>query len=152
MHAPDRIWQPATVLERRDGRIRLRMQPGNSCARCARGEGCGAGVFSRLFARRSVLLDLPDTLDVRAGTTVQVGVEAAAMFLVNRVETSASIGTKSLRAGSRRTSSNVSASSVMRMDPGPVGPAGPGAAGRTGRLPQPGRNRLKAGVLKAIYR
>lgn len=35
------------------GQVRVRLQALQHCQRCLRGEGCGAGVFSRLFAPRS---------------------------------------------------------------------------------------------------
>lgn len=65
------------MIARGDGHVRVRMMPAEACARCARGEGCGAGVFTRLFARRTVILDLPDTTDAMPGDRIQVGVTAS---------------------------------------------------------------------------
>ncbi|AKS42443.1 SoxR reducing system RseC family protein [Wenzhouxiangella marina] len=75
-----RFWQPATVIAIRPGRIRLRFDALSQCERCLRGEGCGAGVFSRLFARQSSELELPDTGSWAVGQRLRVGVEAGAVL------------------------------------------------------------------------
>lgn len=67
------------MIDRRADRMRVRMLRVPECRRCAAGQGCGAGVFSRLFGRRETVLELPDLAGVSAGEIVQVGVEAHAL-------------------------------------------------------------------------
>ena len=74
-----RIWQQGRVVSVDSGQARILLEPVNHCARCMSGQGCGAGVFSRLFARRSVELALPDRLGLEPGMGVQVGVSSAAL-------------------------------------------------------------------------
>lgn len=62
------------------GRVLVRLDPVNSCSRCLSGKGCGAGVFSRLFARRSVELDLPETTGIEPGMPVDVGISSRALM------------------------------------------------------------------------
>lgn len=56
------------------GGVEIRFEPLQNCQRCQRGEGCGAGVFSRLFAPRSASLRLPARVDLKPGAPVRVGV------------------------------------------------------------------------------
>jgi sigma-E factor negative regulatory protein RseC len=55
------------------------------CQRCARGEGCGAGVFARLFSRRSTRVTLPGSLAVSCGDWVRVGLEPRQLVLAAAV-------------------------------------------------------------------
>jgi sigma-E factor negative regulatory protein RseC len=71
------IWQVATVVEVSDDRIRLAFDPLSACARCLNGEGCGSGVFARLFSRRQTLMALGRQNDFRIGQKLRVGVEAS---------------------------------------------------------------------------
>lgn len=73
----ERLWQPATVLSSGNGRVRLRFDRLEQCERCLRGEGCGAGVFSQLFSRRSTVLELSNHQTWRTGQRVRVGVPPA---------------------------------------------------------------------------
>ncbi|SRR6056297_2588105 len=76
----ERIWQPATVLSTGNGRVRLRFDRLDQCERCLRGEGCGAGVFSQLFSRRSTVLELASHQAWRAGQRVRVGISPAELL------------------------------------------------------------------------
>jgi len=75
----DRLWQSATVVASSPGRVRLRFEPLSQCARCMRGEGCGAGVFAQLFTRRATTLDLETREHWSPGQAVRVGVRADAL-------------------------------------------------------------------------
>lgn len=69
------IWQPARVVDRDVDCLTLSFSAPEICQRCARGEGCGAGVFGRLFARRETHVALPARLAVSVGDHVRVGLE-----------------------------------------------------------------------------
>lgn len=69
-------WQCATVTAVEAGRVRVRFDPLRDCGRCLRGEGCGAGVFSRLFSPRGSELWLDSSLRLQPGQPVRVGVQA----------------------------------------------------------------------------
>jgi sigma-E factor negative regulatory protein RseC len=43
------------------------------CPACDSGRGCGAGIFGRLLQRKPAVLELQNTLDIRAGQAVVVG-------------------------------------------------------------------------------
>ncbi len=70
-------WQCASVTAVNGSWVKLRLQPLRHCQRCLRGEGCGAGVFSRLFAARGseVWLRAPEPVPI--GQLVRVGVREA---------------------------------------------------------------------------
>lgn len=72
---PDLNWQRGTVSQVSDGRIKISFSAVQHCRRCLKGEGCGAGVFGRLFARRGAELWLQTDQDFRPGQAVRVGVE-----------------------------------------------------------------------------
>lgn len=55
----------------------IRFEAVAHCRRCLRGEGCGAGVFSRLFAARGTDLTVSVRCAVREGQLVRVGVREA---------------------------------------------------------------------------
>lgn len=74
-------WQVAEVLESGNGHIRLRFSRPDSCQRCMRGEGCGAGVFSALFSRRTTEVEMPVELKVVAGQWVRVGISTRSLAL-----------------------------------------------------------------------
>lgn len=67
-------WQTAAVAAVEGEWVKLRFQPLAHCRRCLRGEGCGAGVFSRLFAARGSELWLPAPEALQPGQLVRVGV------------------------------------------------------------------------------
>jgi len=76
---PRLIWQQGRVVDVEAGNAKIEMEPANHCARCLEGRGCGAGVFSRLLARRTVHLVLPDPVGLSSGMMVQVGVSSMAL-------------------------------------------------------------------------
>jgi sigma-E factor negative regulatory protein RseC len=76
----DRLWQAATVVSASTGRVRVRFEPLSQCARCLRGDGCGAGVFAQLFTRRSTTVDLETRENWSPGQIVRVGVRAEALW------------------------------------------------------------------------
>ncbi|MGY6553210.1 MAG: SoxR reducing system RseC family protein [Wenzhouxiangella sp.] len=55
------------------GQVQVRLQALQHCQRCLRGEGCGAGVFSRLFAPRSSELWLCSTGVWQPGQRLRIG-------------------------------------------------------------------------------
>ena len=67
------IWQVARVIGRDGDRLTLVFSAPEQCARCARGEGCGAGVFARLFGRRETRVVLPGDAEASPGQWVRVG-------------------------------------------------------------------------------
>jgi sigma-E factor negative regulatory protein RseC len=73
------IWQLATVTAVDQDGLELTFDSLTTCDRCLRGEGCGAGVFSRLFARRRASLRLPGEHDYQPGQRLRVGLSARAM-------------------------------------------------------------------------
>lgn len=68
------IWQRGRVCAVDSGRVRVRFENLQHCRRCLRGEGCGAGVFSRLFSPRGADLELPHRHGLVQGQAVRVGV------------------------------------------------------------------------------
>lgn len=68
------VWQSATVTAVGQNQVRVRMESLQHCQRCLRGEGCGAGVFSRLFAPRSSEIWLHSTHSCHQGQRVRIGV------------------------------------------------------------------------------
>ncbi len=68
------VWQIGVVLETSAERVRIRFQPLSHCQRCLSGQGCGAGVFGRLFARRGAELEVPRQPGLVAGQSVRVGI------------------------------------------------------------------------------
>ncbi|NBB92419.1 MAG: hypothetical protein GVY32_04525 [Gammaproteobacteria bacterium] len=67
-------WQIARVTDRDGDRLTLVFSPISNCSRCARGEGCGAGVFAGLFRRADRPLVIAAPADVSEGDWVRVGV------------------------------------------------------------------------------
>ena len=76
MAASEPIWQCATVHRDRRGGQWLRFDDPSACARCARGTGCGAALFGRLFTRPVSSLPMPPGSDRAPGTRVRVGISA----------------------------------------------------------------------------
>lgn len=76
------IWQPARILSVDQQKMTLGFSVSSpQCERCARGEGCGAGVFSRLLAYGKAQLVLPAQPGLRPGDWVSVGVERRRLAL-----------------------------------------------------------------------
>lgn len=62
------IEQNVQVLRCHDERIWVRMGSQSGCTACDNGEGCGAGLFSRLLKRKPVVIELAgNDLEVEAG-------------------------------------------------------------------------------------
>jgi sigma-E factor negative regulatory protein RseC len=55
--------------------LKLVFSAPEQCQRCARGDGCGAGVFARLFTRSETLLPVPPGAALADGDWVRVGLE-----------------------------------------------------------------------------
>jgi len=75
------LWQPAVVLERRSGQVRVGFDRLEHCQRCLQGEGCGAGLFSQLFVPRSATLWLRSSQDWRVGSRIRVGLPPRQLML-----------------------------------------------------------------------
>lgn len=73
MRDRDRVWQSATVRHDQ-GRTWLEFADPGDCARCARGDGCGAALFARLFRRGNVRLPWTGDAIAPPGAAVDVGV------------------------------------------------------------------------------
>jgi len=62
------IEQNVQVLQCSDERIWVRMGSRTGCTACDNGEGCGAGLFTKLLRRKPVVLELArNDIDVQAG-------------------------------------------------------------------------------------
>jgi positive regulator of sigma E activity len=81
----DIVWQPARVLECGEGWMRIGFDRLETCQACLRGEGCGAGVFSRLFVARQATLWLETSDMLPAGQRVKVGVSSGQLLLASIV-------------------------------------------------------------------
>lgn len=76
------IWQPARIVSVGQQKMTLLFSASSpECARCARGEGCGAGVFSRLLVYGNTRLVLPVQPGLQPGDRVSVGVERRRLAL-----------------------------------------------------------------------
>jgi sigma-E factor negative regulatory protein RseC len=80
MSERDRLWQPATVVSIGPDRLTVSFKSLSQCQRCLRGEGCGAGVFSRLFPNRPTSLVLTQAHSFRTGQRVRVGLAPAQLL------------------------------------------------------------------------
>lgn len=74
------IWQVATVVDASPGQLRVAFDPLGACARCLRGDGCGAGVFARLFSRRQAVISLQIQHDFQVGQKLRVGVPGSQLL------------------------------------------------------------------------
>jgi len=88
MKNADLIWQTAIVRQGDEGHW-LEFSDLRACSRCSRGTGCGAALFSRLFARPDTRLRMPGDCEIPADRVVRVGLDprwlvlaAAATYLV----------------------------------------------------------------------
>lgn len=77
------VWQPARVLECGEDWMRIGFDRLETCQACLRGEGCGAGVFSRLFVARQATLRLPANEPLSVGQRVRVGVSSGQLLLAS---------------------------------------------------------------------
>ncbi|MFU8830520.1 MAG: SoxR reducing system RseC family protein [Wenzhouxiangella sp.] len=78
---PALIWQVATVVEAQDELLRVSFDSLTTCQRCLQGQGCGAGAFSRLFARRQASLVVRCEHDFAIGDRLRVGVSGSGLVL-----------------------------------------------------------------------
>ncbi len=78
-HSP-LVWQAGIVDDAGPGAVTVRFDRLAACQRCLEGNGCGAGVFSRLFARRHACLVLNTPLACREGEAVRVGISQRALL------------------------------------------------------------------------
>ncbi|NDY94466.1 SoxR reducing system RseC family protein [Wenzhouxiangella limi] len=79
MTSSGHVWQAGVVVHSTEAAARIRFEPLTHCQRCLRGEGCGAGVFSRLFAGRRAELDLPTDHRLAPGQPVRVGIRSGTL-------------------------------------------------------------------------
>jgi sigma-E factor negative regulatory protein RseC len=80
------IEQQARVVSASEHVVRVRLGGTSGCSACDAGRGCGAGVFGKLLRRRPVELDFDNTLDVRTGQAVMVGLpESLFLALATRL-------------------------------------------------------------------
>ena len=70
----DAVWQPGIVTARRGDEYLIEMDALEHCQRCLAGQGCGAGVFSQLFARNGARLTARSSEPLAIGERVRVGV------------------------------------------------------------------------------
>lgn len=75
----EKLWQVGEVSAVYGGIARIRLSPTSSCERCLAGRGCGAGVFTGMFARRAVELTIMNTVDALPGQRVLIGVAGLAL-------------------------------------------------------------------------
>lgn len=75
-------WQTGRVVAISECTMTLRFEPLTGCQRCLSGRGCGAGVFSRLFARRGSSLTVPLIGGVQVDDAVRVGLPERALLLL----------------------------------------------------------------------
>jgi sigma-E factor negative regulatory protein RseC len=75
------VWQPAVVTRVAGDRLWLRLDALSTCQRCLQGEGCGAGIFARLFARRHANLVIDGLHDCQVGQSVRIGIDARSLVL-----------------------------------------------------------------------
>lgn len=69
------IWQIARVVARDAERLTLVISPPENCRRCARGNGCGAGVLARLFSRGDTRIVVPARPALSDSDWVRVGLD-----------------------------------------------------------------------------
>lgn len=74
------LWQLGRVTEVSGLTASIEFERLPTCAKCASGKGCGQGVFSQLFSRRSAQLTLQNTQGLRVGQWVKVGVTPRAVL------------------------------------------------------------------------
>lgn len=85
MSEGSRLWQPATIVAVEPEAVVVSFKSLRHCQRCLRGEGCGAGVFGRLFPSRPTTLRLPGQHDFAMGQNVRVGLSPAQLLRASLV-------------------------------------------------------------------
>ncbi len=74
------IEETVRVITTADGVARVRRVSAASCGSCASSKGCGVSSFARFFGSRSAAVEVVDTLGVRAGQRVVIGIEESALL------------------------------------------------------------------------
>lgn len=89
MKDADLIWQIAVVRRDESGSRWLEFDDPGGCGKCSSGTGCGAALFSRLFARPDARVPMPGENDMAPDRLVRVGLDprwlvlaAAATYLL----------------------------------------------------------------------
>ncbi len=77
----DLIWQTGVVRHGPEGRQVLEFADPGACTRCSQGTGCGAALFSRLFAKPVTRLSLEDGIARPAGRLIRVGMDPRWLLL-----------------------------------------------------------------------
>lgn len=75
------IWQIAVVRHDDAGGRWLEFNDPGGCNKCSSGTGCGAALFSRLFARPDARVPMPGEKRVAAGRLVRVGLDPRWLML-----------------------------------------------------------------------
>ncbi|HKL52414.1 MAG TPA: SoxR reducing system RseC family protein [Wenzhouxiangellaceae bacterium] len=75
------IWQIAVVRRDDDGSCWLEFSDPADCSKCSKGTGCGAALFSRLFARPDIRLPVPDETEIPGNRMVRVGLDPRWLML-----------------------------------------------------------------------
>lgn len=70
------ICQNGFISRIQDGQARISIQPRTACRACAAGKGCGMGLFTGLFSRQGVGIEIPVQPSWKPGDTVAVQVES----------------------------------------------------------------------------
>lgn len=69
------IEQNVRVVRFRDGEVWVRLGAQSGCRSCENGQGCGAGLFAKLFRGKPVILVLPEkALELRTGQMLVLGI------------------------------------------------------------------------------
>ena len=69
------IEQNVRVVRCHDGQVWVRLGGQSGCRTCERGQGCGAGLFAKLFQGKPVILMLPGkALELKAGQMLVLGI------------------------------------------------------------------------------
>lgn len=83
MKGSELIWQIAVVRLDDKGRRWLEYSDPAGCDKCSTGTGCGAALFSRLFARPDTRIPLSDDNHIPAGHVVRVGLDPRWLLLAS---------------------------------------------------------------------
>lgn len=82
--ASELIWQQAIVSRDRQ-RSFAEISKRSACSRCLAGKGCGAGLFSLLFAGRNARIPIPDGDLYAPGQRIRIGVQPGQLMLASAV-------------------------------------------------------------------
>lgn len=75
------IWQIAVVRHDQAGRDWLEFSDPRECRKCSSGSGCGAALFSRMFAPSGAWVAMPGECGIPAGHRVRVGLDPRWLML-----------------------------------------------------------------------